>query len=374
MSIPLLVRSIAKLLAQDAPVDLPRIRETHASWVFLTARHAWKLKKTRRESPTDARQQRLQSENELALNLAIAPDVYLGVVPIYVAASGELQWQESGEARHWLIKMQRLPDDRSLEALAANGQLRAADARRVGRSIAQFHLHCASAPLPAAVLRSRQLAALAQDVRQLRGLHYRLPRAAVAMLGQQLRRQARRLVPLLLARVADGRIVEGHGDLRAEHVYLLDTVQIIDRLDFSLALRVQDSADEAGFLALECERLHAAPAARALLQGYLQARHDRISPRLLDFYQACRACTRARLAVAHLDEPQYRHQARWRLRSLDYLCLALWHMMRSCAGRSHQHLVVNPAVFPARPRGGRHRSLRLRRTVAAWQHARRLAN
>ncbi|MDO9215768.1 MAG: hypothetical protein Q7U14_00765, partial [Lacisediminimonas sp.] len=207
MSIPPLVRSIAKLLAQDAPGDLPRIRETHASWVFLTARHAWKLKKINREWPAHARQQRLQSENELALNQAIAPDVYLGVVPIYQSAAGELQWQAAGEARHWLIKMQRLPDDRSLEALIASGQFGAAEARRVGRSIAQFHLHCASAPVSSALLRSRLLAALALDVRQLRGLRYGLSRVAVALLGQQLRRQARRLAPLLLARVADGRIV-----------------------------------------------------------------------------------------------------------------------------------------------------------------------
>ncbi len=411
MTIPLQVQSIAKLLAQGTPGDLPQIRQTHASWVFLTTQHAWKLKKIRGQPPASAQRQRLLCENELALNQALAPQIYLGVVPLYLSTAGDLQWRASGEPRHWLIKMRRLPDDRSLEAMIASRKFAASDALRVGAAIAQFHQQCGRAPVSAAILRSRQLATLAQDVRKLRRLRYRLPRAAVAMLSDQLRRQARRLTPLLLARVDDGRIVEGHGDLRAEHVYLLDTVQMIDRLDISRALREQDGADEAGFLALECERLQAARAGRALLHSYLHARHDRIAAPLLHFYQACRACTRARLAVAHLDELQYRHQARWRWRALDYLDLALWHMTRSCAGRRRRvtdprvnlrvnsggnsvnpglKLGLDPGVNPGENRGFdqgvkrrvnprlkpvrllviQRRALRLRQTKATWRHVR----
>lgn len=373
MSVPLQIQSIAKLLGQEAPLAGPCIRETHASWVFLTARHAWKLKKIKLGSTAEAQRQRLLCENELALNQAFAPDVYLAVVPVYQSASGNLQWQASGEARHWLIKMRRLPDERSLEALIKSGKLRPPDARRVGRSLAQFHRRCATAPVSAALLRSRLQAALAQDVRQLRALRYRLPRAAVAILAAQLRQQARRLTPLLLDRVAHCRIVDAHGDLRAEHVYLLDTVRIIDRLDLSQVLRVQDGADDAGFLALECERLHAAWVADLLLQDYARARHDRIAPRLLDFYQACRACTRARLAVAHLDEPRYRHQARWRRRALDYLFLALVHMQRS-AGVECRQFLLNPRELLQVSGGGQRRLPRLRQTKAAWRHAPRLAS
>jgi uncharacterized protein len=62
---------------------------------------------------------------------------------------------------------------------------------------------------------------------------------------------------LLDARVEAGRIVEGHGDLRPEHVYLLDPPIIMDCLEFNRELRLVDPADELPYLAIECHRLGA---------------------------------------------------------------------------------------------------------------------
>jgi len=71
-------------------------------------------------------------------------------------------------------------------------------------------------------------------------------------------------------------------------------------LEFSERLRTQDTADEIGFLALECERLGAPDFARALLDAYRAASGDDVDDALVDFYQSCRAMTRARLAAWHL--------------------------------------------------------------------------
>jgi len=54
-----------------------------------------------------------------------------------------------------------------------------------------------------------------------------------------------------------GRIVEGHGDLRPEHVCLVTPPQISDCLEFNRAMRIIDPYDEIGYLALECEVLGA---------------------------------------------------------------------------------------------------------------------
>ena len=62
---------------------------------------------------------------------------------------------------------------------------------------------------------------------------------------------------LLEARAAQGRIVEGHGDLRPEHVFLDGEPQVIDCLEFDRDLRLLDPVDELAFLGLECERLGA---------------------------------------------------------------------------------------------------------------------
>ena len=62
---------------------------------------------------------------------------------------------------------------------------------------------------------------------------------------------------LLDARVRDGRIVDAHGDLRPEHVCLLDPPVVIDCLEFNRELRLVDPFDELAFLGFECALLGA---------------------------------------------------------------------------------------------------------------------
>ena len=101
---------------------------------------------------------------------------------------------------------------------------------------------------------------------------------------------------------------------------------VIDCLEFALELRLLDSADEVGFLALECERAHAAALGRVLLDAYREGSGDAAPAWLVHFHQSCRACARAQLAIAHLREPRYRASPQWRRRALRYLALAQRHL------------------------------------------------
>ncbi len=104
------------------------------------------------------------------------------------------------------------------------------------------------------------------------------------------------------ARIAAGVIVEGHGDLRPEHVCLAQPPQIIDCLEFNRAMRLIDPYDEVNFLGLECEML-GAPWIRARLGDILDSLFDRRpSSELLAVYGGFRALLRARLCIAHLME------------------------------------------------------------------------
>jgi aminoglycoside phosphotransferase family enzyme len=163
---------------------------------------------------------------------------------------------------------------------------------------------------------------LRHEFRTLRKRRYRLADKALQRLHQRLLRQWRRLSPLLLVRAQDGCLIEGHGDLRAEHVYLLSAVLMIDRLVLSQRLRTLDPWDEAGFLALDCQRLGRPKVARQLLAAYDAQRVPKLHPSLVHFYQAMRACTRARLAIVHLDEARYRGQRKWRSQARLWLNLA----------------------------------------------------
>jgi aminoglycoside phosphotransferase family enzyme len=123
-------------------------------------------------------------------------------------------------------------------------------------------------------------------------------------------------------RVAERRLVEGHGDLRPEHVCLAPEPVIIDCLEFSRELRLLDPADELAFLALECERLGAPAVGSWFLAAYTEVTGDAPPPLLLRFHRTYRALRRAKLAVWHLEDPAVREPARWTARARRYLELA----------------------------------------------------
>jgi aminoglycoside phosphotransferase family enzyme len=123
-------------------------------------------------------------------------------------------------------------------------------------------------------------------------------------------------------RVAEGRIVEGHGDLRPEHICLTPVPAIIDCLEFSRDLRLLDPADELSFLGLECERLGRPEVGRWFLASYTEVTGDDPPPPLLRFHRTYRALRRAKIAVWHLRDPGVRDHDRWRERALRYLELA----------------------------------------------------
>jgi hypothetical protein len=84
-------------------------------------------------------------------------------------------------------------------------------------------------------------------------------------------------------RVEQGFIVEGHGDLRPEHICLSDPPVIIDCLEFSHALRLVDPFDELGYLTLECEIIDAGWVGERIIEGCAQGLRDRPPPRSSTF-------------------------------------------------------------------------------------------
>ena len=78
----------------------------------------------------------------------------------------------------------------------------------------------------------------------------------------------------LEARAAAGRVRDGHGDLRAEHVLLERGVEVVDCLEFDPALRIVDAGCDLAFLLMDLEALGSPAAARAVLDGYRRAGGD----------------------------------------------------------------------------------------------------
>jgi len=311
----------------EAPSRVEAV-ETHMSWVFLTDTHAYKLKKPVRYDYLDfstVEARRLDCEAEVRLNRRLAAEVYLGVVPLVLDAAGRLSLGGAGEAVDWLVRMLRLPADRMLDHLLRNGAVKQPEISQLARRLARFYAALPTEPLAPEVYRQSLAGRIEDNLRELGSPEFGLPPEVPAELARFQLHFLQRHAGLFDQRVQAGRIVEGHGDLRPEHVCLLAEPVVIDCLEFKREFRILDPADELGYLALECERLHAPQVGRRLLEAYREASGDAPPEALIHFYQSCRAVLRAKLALWHLRDDGRHPPGKWRATAQEYLEWALRH-------------------------------------------------
>jgi aminoglycoside phosphotransferase family enzyme len=310
----------------DAYPDRPaavEIVETHFAWVFLSRQFVYKLKKPIRFRGLDlttlaARQ--ANCELEVALNRRLADGVYIGVVPLGHNGAG-FALESPIEPVAWLVKMQRLPAERTLDRAALDGTVRDADLVRVVDRLAAYYARAARAPWTGPEYRRALVSRIDEYGAELcaYGLGAELTARVRALTAAQ-RAFIDAHADALDARVAAGRVIDAHGDLRPEHVFLLaDEVQIIDCLEFSAELRLLDSAEEIAFLALELERLGHAAIAHRIVELYSQRCADSDAAELFGFYRSMRALVRALLAVLHVQDARADSRERWHARASWYL-------------------------------------------------------
>ncbi len=303
--------------------------ETHMSWVFLAGDHVYKLKKPVRHGQLDFSSllaRHFYCMEEVRLNQPLAGAVYREVVPLMADGAGSLRLRGPGTVVEWLVRMRRLPGAMLLDRMLEQGRAEPDHLRWVAQRLAGFYRGLEPAPLGPDHYRERLASAIDECEAGLCdpacGLDVDSCRALCAGLRSVLQGRP----ALFDARVDAGRIVEGHGDLRPEHIFLGEPPAIIDRLEFSVDLRTLDTFDEMGYLALECERYGAPRLGRVLLDAYRECAEDDGPDLMLHFYQALRACIRARLAIAHLLEPRYSDLPKWPARARLYLQLAAAHL------------------------------------------------
>lgn len=323
------------VLSEDdlAPVQ---VVETRSSWVFLTTDGAYKLKKPLHSRMIDLTTVAARGRNatlELHLNRRLAPTVYEGLLPLWcdrrsglrigpVVASPADCPLDPAQVVDWLVGMHRLSAARMLDRLIGDGRLDDAVIEDIGAHLGRFYRAQPAFRLnPGAYVEG-----LCRTIDGEGAVLATAPEWVDAeRLSAALRRQLEfldRRGTLLAERASAGRIIEGHGDLRPEHVCCLEPPVIFDCLEFSRELRVLDAVDELAYLGLECARLGQPGALEGLLAAYGACCEDDPPVELVRFYQRYRALVRAKLALWHLIDLPHDRPAKWRMRLETYLSIA----------------------------------------------------
>jgi aminoglycoside phosphotransferase family enzyme len=209
-----------------------------------------------------------------------------------------------------------------LDFAIAAGRVDAAALEGVAAMLATFYRAASRIALTPSDYRHRFAEVIETNVGALAEPRYGLPAAAIAGTAAAQRLFLERSPDLLGARAALGRIVEGHGDLRPEHVCLGPPPVIIDCVEFNREFRILDPVDELAYLGLECERLGAPAVGTMLLARFSALTGDSPPDALVHFYKSIRALLRAKLAAWHLDDLSIPYPSQWFNRARTYLALA----------------------------------------------------
>jgi aminoglycoside phosphotransferase family enzyme/predicted kinase len=286
------------------------VHETHASWVFVCAERAYKVKKPVAlgflDYSTLARR-RAACLEEVRVNRELAPGIYLGVRAVVATANGPRLGNERDPAAvEYLVEMLAFSERDTLAGLIAAGALRREHLVAVARRLADFHRHAPRVPGGG----SREVLAAWRE--NLRELSHEADRLAPELAPSDADGFAEAFVQAhrdeIERRRMAGLIRDGHGDLRCEHVLATPSVRVVDRVEFDPALRHTDVACDLAFLTMDLEAHGQRWAARELVDAYRRSGIDPGSDELLAFYGAHRALVRAKVALLAAGEaaPQAR--------------------------------------------------------------------
>lgn len=326
-----LVAALLQSSAYPEPSARVELVQTHISWVFLTERYVYKVKR-----PVDfgfadfttLERRRHFCEEEVRLNRRLAPDLYLGVVPIAREPADRIAVEGRGETVEYAVKMLRLPADRMLDALLRRGQADAAMLERIADKVAAFH---AAAETGGAIDR---IGGSLETIRTNTEENFQQTEpfigrtltpdqhAAIAAYTRFFRTRNARL---FAERVRQGRIRDCHGDLHAGNICVQNGLYIYDCIEFTERFRYGDVASEVAFLAMDLDARGRPGLGRAFVRRYLAQSGDAGLEALLPFYQCYRAYVRGkvggfRLADASLPAAEREQIAR---EAQSYFRLAL---------------------------------------------------
>jgi aminoglycoside phosphotransferase family enzyme/predicted kinase len=296
------------------------VEETHASWVFLGDRDVYKVKKPVNfgfldYSTLDLRKRACAAE--VALNGRLAPDVYRGVVAVRRRADGSLGLDGGDESDaaivDWAVHMTRMPDDARADHRLLAGRLPGAIIDRVADRIAAFH---STAPSDARTAACGSVEAVGKNVvenfAQTRGaLSAHVAPAEAREIEEWQLDFLGRNVALFEARISAGRVRDGHGDLRLEHVYVgaggggggegdagIDgAITILDCIEFNERFRFADVCADVAFLSMDLSWHQRVDLAERLLARYAQSAGDYDLYALVDFYASYRAFVRGKVST-----------------------------------------------------------------------------
>lgn len=312
------------------------VDETHISWVILTRKFAFKIKKPVKLSFLDFSSIELrkkQCERELLLNRRFS-DIYLSVSPIYLVSGGWIIGGDQGTAVvDYCVVMRRMAVSKRLDNLLRKDTVNVKSIEALASQVAFFHNKAERIFLPfdKELMRNtfNDIHTIAQGASnnseiQLGELIKRSIDWSDTFLGKYSHRMQQR--------IDHGLRRDVHGDLHSANIFLYTKPVLFDCIEFNDEFRQIDVLYEIAFLCMDLERFHHKHLAEMFLNEYRKhfpAFQEREDDFIFIYFKCLRANIRAKVHALQGQQSYIQREASFHISAMRrYLTLMNEYMGR----------------------------------------------
>jgi len=308
MSQEAIIEALKEPAAYDEEVEHVRLLQTHISYIFLTGRYAYKIKKPVNFGFLDfttLEKRKFYCEEELRLNRRLCGDMYIDVLPITLSRD-LIKINGFGKAVEYTVKMKELPQEALMSELLKRDKVDMNMMDKIARMLSDFHSKAET---------NREIESYGsidtvkfnwdENFDQTREFIGRTIKSRdYFFIYRAVQEFLKNRKDLFILRQRKERIKECHGDLHSGNIFIADKIYIYDAIEFNKRFRYCDVASDIAFLTMDLEFLGKKRLSNHFLAKYIEySGEEEDFLEVLPFYKCYRAYVRGKVTSFKLNDP-----------------------------------------------------------------------
>ncbi len=278
-----------------------RIKETHISWILLTGKYAYKIKKGLKfgkvlDFSTLALRKKF-CQKEIILNKILCKQMYQKVVKIIQDEKGNLKivsLHDKGKPLEYAVKMLEIPQKFRMDNLIVAAHVNTKTIDNLTDILVKFHKRT---PTSVKIKKFGQPGFILKKVQEnfrtlskLSKINSKYERKLVSFIGNNKE--------LFKTRIKFNKIRDIHGDLYLGNIFIVkNKFYLYDRLEFNDSLRYADVAEDVAHFSMDLDLHKKEKLRKHFISKYIKKSKDFELIKLVYFFMCFKACIRAKVSI-----------------------------------------------------------------------------
>jgi len=292
----------------DEKIDSVKFLQTHISYVSLTGKHAYKIKK-----PVDfgfldfstLEKRKKFCQKEITLNKRLCPEIYETVVPI-TEENGKIKINGSGKVIDYAVKMKEFPQDNLMNKLLQKGEIDEEEISKIVDALNDFYKSEKSTDEIKEFGRIKTIKENTdENFDQTKSkIGVTIDKEKYNKIKKTTNKFLEEKDDVFKKRIKNDFIKDCHGDLHTGNIVIKNNeICVFDCIEFNERFRYGDVASDIGFLAMDLDFQGSPYLSSYMIKKYVEKSGDHGIYDVLNFYKSYRAYVRGKVTGFRLDDP-----------------------------------------------------------------------